>query len=91
MLQTLTNITDSEIDLLTHKSFERISNICKSQKTMMDILGITPYNMNMTPFQRAVKIYPPLLSDTYAKDVSREVKDSLLKKYRSGKLEVVGK
>lgn len=91
MLQTLTNITDSEIDLLTHKSFERITNICKSQKTMMDILGITPYNMNMTPFQRAVKIYPPLLSDTYAKDVIREVKDSLLKKYRSGKLEVVGK
>ena len=58
---------------------------------MMDILGITPYNTNMTPFQKAVKIYPALLSDTYAKDVIREVKNSLLKKYRSGKLEVTGK
>ena len=91
MLQTLTNITDDEIDLLTHKSSERITNVCTSKETMMDILGITPYNTNMTPFQKAVKLYPSLLSDTYAKDVIREVKNSLLKKYRSGKLEVVGK
>ena len=58
---------------------------------MKDILGITPYNTNMTSFQKAVKIYPPLLNDTYAKDVIREVKNSLVKKYRSGKLEVNGK
>jgi len=91
MLQTLTNITDDEIDLLTKKSSDRISNVCNSKETMMDILGITPYNTHMTPFQKAVKIYPSLLSDTYAKDVIREVKNSLLKKYRSGKLEVIGK
>ena len=91
MLQTLTNITDEEIDLLTLKSVDRISNVCSSKETMMDILGITPYNTNMTPFQNAVKIYHALLSDTYAKDVIREVKNSLLKKYRSGKLEVIGK
>lgn len=91
MLQTLTNVTDDEIDLLTKKSVDKISNICNSKETMMDILGITPYNTNMTPFQKAVKIYPALLSDTYAKDVIREVKNSLLKKYRSGKLEVTGK
>ena len=91
MLQTLTDITDQEIDLLTQKSSERISNVCNSKETMMDILGITPYNTHMTPFQKAVKLYPALLNDTYAKDVIREVKNSLLKKYRSGKLEVNGK
>ncbi|MBO5054843.1 MAG: hypothetical protein J6C64_00605 [Lachnospiraceae bacterium] len=91
MLQTLTDITDEEIDLLTRKSAERISNICNSKETMMELLGITPYNTNMTPFQKAVKLYPALLGDTYAKDVIREVKNSLLKKYRSGKLEVIGK
>lgn len=91
MLQTLTNITDDEIDLLASKSIERISNICNSEDTMKDILGITPYNTNMTAFQKAVKIYPPLLNDTYAKDVLREIKNSLLKKYRSGKLEINGK
>lgn len=91
MLQTLTDITDDEINLITQKSADRIRNICSSKDTMMDILGITPYNTNMTPFQKAVKLYPALLNDTYAKDILREVKNSLLKKYRSGKLEINGK
>lgn len=91
MLQTLTDITDEEIDLLTNKSSEKISNICNSKDSMMEILGVTPYNTNMTSFQKAIKIYPSLLTDTYAKDTIREVKNSLLKKYRSGKLEVSGK
>lgn len=91
MLQTLTDITEDEIDLLTRKSADRIRNICTSEKTMMEILGITPYNTRLTPFQKAVKRYPALLNDTYAKDIIREAKDSLLKKYRSGKLEVTGK
>lgn len=91
MLQTLTNITNDEIDLLASKSVERISKICNSEETMKDILGITPYNENMTSFQKAVKLSPALLNDTYVKDVLREIKNSLLKKYRSGKLEINGK
>ncbi len=91
MLQTLTDITSEDIDLLTQKSAERIHNICNSQDTMMDVLGVTPYNTNMTPFQKAIKIYPALLNDTYVKDIIREVKNSLIKKYRSGKLEINGK
>lgn len=91
MLQTLTNITDEEIDLLTQKSSDRIKNVCSSKETMMDILGITPYNTSLTPFQKAIKIYPSLLNDVYVRDTIREVKNSLLKKYRSGKLDVKGK
>lgn len=91
MLQTLTDITDEEIDLLTAKSAEKITNICTSEETMKNVLGITPYNTHMTPFQKAVKIYPALLNDTYVKDMLRDFKNSLLKKYRSGKLEINGK
>lgn len=91
MLQTLTDITDEETDIIVHKSLERINNICTSKETIMDILGITPYNTNMTPFQKAVKLYPALINDTYAKDIIRGIKNSLLKKYRSGKLEITGK
>jgi len=91
MLQTLTDIADEEIDILTKPSADRIKNICTSKETMLDILGVTPYNTNPTPFQKAIKMYPALLGDTYCKDVIREVKNSLLKKYRSGKLEVKGK
>ena len=91
MLQTLTDITDEEIDLITKSSIGKITNICTSEESMKEILGVTPYNTRPTPFQKAVKLYPALLSDTYAKDAIREVKDSLLKKYRSGKLEINGK
>ena len=91
MLQTLTNITDAEIDQLVSGSVNKITNICSSVDTMLDVLGVTPYNTHPTAFQKALKIYPALLNDTYAKDVLREVKNSLLKKYRSGKLEINGK
>ena len=91
MLQTLTDISDEEIDQLTSISANRIRNICNSEDTIKDILGITPYNLHPTPFQEAVKLYPALLNDSYATDVLREIKDSLLKKYRSGKLEIEGK
>lgn len=91
MLQTLTDITDEEIALLAEKSSQKIQNICTSKEAMMEVLGITPYNTSMTPFQKAVKIYPALLGDTYAKDVLRDVKNSLVKKYRGGKLEINGK
>lgn len=91
MLQTLTDVTEEEIEKLTASSSEKLLNICQSKETMLSVLGVTPYNKNMTAFQKALKIYPSLLSDTYTKDSIREVKNSLLKKYRSGKLEVVGK
>lgn len=91
MLQTLTNITDEEINLIAKKSIDKITNICTSKESMMEVLGITLYNNHMTPFQKSVKIYPELLNDTYSKDVIRDVKNSLLKKYRSGKLEINGK
>lgn len=91
MLQTLTDVTDEEIDTLTASSVKKLENICTNEETMKECLGITPYNTHMTPFQQAVKLYPALLNDTYAKDVLREAKDGLVKKYRSGKLEVNGK
>lgn len=91
MLQTLTDVTEEEMELLASRSVRRITDVCASEKTMMEILGVTPYNTHMTAFQKAIKLYPSLLNDTYAKDVIREVKNSLLKKYRSGKLEINGK
>ncbi len=91
MLQTFTDITDEEITLLTKASAEKIKNICSSKETMLELLGVTPYNTKMTPFQEALKLYPALLNDTFAKDVLRDAKNSLLKKYRSGKLEIKGK
>lgn len=91
MLQTLTDITEEEMECLARPSVTRITNLCQSEDTMKEALGITPYNTKLSPFQQAVKRYPALLNDTYVKDILREVKNSLLKSYRSGKLEINGK
>ena len=91
MLQTLTDISPEEIELLAEKSVNRLNNLCASVESIKDALGITPYNTRMTPFQQAVKLYPALLNDPYAKDTLRNIKNSLVKKYRSGKLELQGK
>lgn len=91
MLQTLTDITDDEIETLSKKSIKKLTTLCDSKENIKHVLGINPYNDNLTPFQEAVKIYEPLLGDTYTKDTIREIKNSMIKKYRSGKLDIYGK
>lgn len=91
MLQTLTDITPEEMQALTYKSASKLTGLCSSAETMMAALGITPYNTHMNALQQAIQQYPPLLNDISIKDMLRQAKDSLLKKYRSGKLEIFGK
>lgn len=90
-LQTLTATTDEDLDKITKPSIDKLKNICSSIENMQRVFGVTPYNMNMTPLQEAVKIYPNLMNDTYFKDILKGIKDSLTKKYKSAKLEVEGK
>ena len=91
MLQTLTDVSNDEIETIASASVKKITTLCDSVENMKRAIGVTPYNKNLSPFQKAVKIYPNLLHDTYAKDIIRDIKNSLLKKYRGGKLEVYGK
>lgn len=90
-LQTLTDVTDSELEYLIDRSNKKIQNICKSLNGLFNVFGITPYNTHPSALQRAVKIYPTLLNDEYMKTVIRDIKNGLLKQYRAGKLEVAGK
>ena len=91
MLQTLTDITDEEIDKIIKASNEKISNICSSVSSMKSAFGVTPYNTNMTYFQQSLNLYPELMNDEYAKVSLREIKDSMVKRYRAGSLVVNGK
>lgn len=90
-LQTLTDMTDEELLEIATPSIDRLNNLCSSVNSMQMAFGVTPYNTNMTPLQQAVKIYPDIMSDSYFKDIIRNIKDSLIKKYKSGKLEIEGK
>lgn len=90
MLQTLTDITDSEIKKLTDRSNSRIQNLTDSVDEMLSVMGVDNPNL-ITPYLQALKIYPEMLADPFSKEVLKTRKKSLLQKYRAGKLEIAGK
>lgn len=91
MLQTLTDITDEEIDAIIRQSNDKISNLCSSVASMKNAFGVTPYNTNMTYFQKSINLYPDLMNDEYAKASLREIKNSMVKRFKSGSLVINGK
>ena len=91
MLQTLTDITDEEIDKIISRSNDKLSNLYSSIPAMKSAFGITPYNDNMTYLQQAVNLYPDLMNDEYMKITLREIKNSMVKRFKSGSLSIYGK
>jgi len=91
MLQTLTDITDEEIDQIIYESNNELTTLCDSVENMQKIFGITPYNDNKTPFQKCLELYPALMNDEYVKSKIRDMKNSMVKRYKAGKLKIDGK
>ena len=91
MLQSLTDITDKEIYQIADMSIKSIENLCSSVENVKSAFEVTPYNTNKTAFQKCIELYPTLLNDKYTKHHLKDIKDSLIKKYRSGKLQINGK
>lgn len=91
MLQTLTDITEDEINAIIDKSNYKLNNLCSSISSMKSAFGITPYNNNMTYLQQAINLYPDLMNDEYIKVTLREIKNSMVKRFKSGSLSVNGK
>ena len=91
MLQSLTDITDEEIEKIIQPSVDKLTNLCGNVQNIKNVFGVTPYNTNKTAFQKCIDIYPELLNDEYAKSHLRRIKDSIVKKCKAGKLDVHGK
>lgn len=91
MLQTLSDMTDDEIDVLTRNTVEEIESIGQDYQTTMRLLGATDYNKNPSWFQQALMIYPELFRDPYCRDVLKQTKKSLVKQAKGGRLRVNGK
>lgn len=91
MLQSLTDITDEEIDEIISESKNRLENICSSIDSVKSAFGATPYNQNKTALQEAIALYPELLNDVYIRNKLKDIKDSMIKNYKAGKLQVNGK
>ena len=90
MLQTLTDMSDKEIEKITQQSKFEAENIGKDFKTTMRLIGAVEENEEKSWFQKAVTIYPELFRDPYSRDVLKQTKKSLIKQAKAGRLRVNG-
>lgn len=91
MLQTLTDISKEELLELCVPSIKMIQNVGTDKKTMLEILGVTEYNVNKNYFQQALELYPELLKDTYSREVLKETRKKLINNAKAGKIKIDGK
>ena len=91
MLQTLSDMTDVEIDRLTKRTIEEIKAIGGDFRTTMKLLGAHEKNRSPSNFQKALMLYPELLRDSYSQDVLKQTKKSYVRQARAGRLRVNGK
>lgn len=91
MLQTLYDMTDEEIEELCRVPNKNIRTITDSVENAIGFFGV---RINEEPkgwFQKALKLYPELLNDPALKMDLRDLKNSRVKQYRGGHLDVEGK
>lgn len=91
MLQSLTDITQDEIEALAEDTNNEIKDIGTKQETMLKILGVTEFNQNKNYLQQALEIYPEMLQDSYIKEIIKNVKRKRIKEAKAGKLNLGGK
>lgn len=91
MLQTLTDITDEELEALSSKTVHNIEQMGKDREVMLSVLGVVDHNMNKNYYQQALEIYPEMLNDTFSKQTIKATKKSMIKQARSGRLDIEAK
>lgn len=94
MLQTLYDATDSEIKDLCKIPNKKISDVCSSLENALEFFGVyldEENELHKDYYQKSLRIYPELLSDPSARDDLRDLKNSLVKKYKGAHLDVLGK
>lgn len=91
MLQTLTDITNEEILKIADAAITDIRELTSTVKNMLNAFGVTSGRTDLSDFQKALQLYPEMLSDNYCKEILKEIKRSMIINYRAGKLPVKGK
>jgi hypothetical protein len=90
MLQTLTDMTYEDLEKISKTTVHNIKSIGTDKKTMLKALGVVPSNKNKNYIQQALDIYPELLNDTYSKEILKQVKKSIVRDGRAGKVDING-
>lgn len=90
MLQSLTDVTDDELNEIVESTSRDILSLGESQETMLKVLGATNGNNRKGSLQKALMMYPELLNDKYSKETIKSKKKSLVNEARTAKLNVNG-
>lgn len=91
MLQSLSDMTDNEIDRIISKTVDELDSVGKDFQTTMRLLGATDYNLTKSAMQEALTIYPELFKDQYNREILKQTKTSLMKQAKGGRLRINGK
>lgn len=91
ILQTLTDMTDAELETICHKTNRELTRITTDVKTMLRVLGATERNPNKNDFQKCLLAYPELLRDGYCKNALVQMRKSIERGAWAGKIETNGR
>lgn len=89
MLQTITDITDEEIEHFTNPIDEYLTKGYTDLKTQLDILGCNKYYK--TNLQKALNLYPEMLQESYVKGMLSDNLNKKKKQAKFGKFKVDAK
>lgn len=92
ILQTLTTeMKDEEIKELAEYDINNLNGIGKDLQCMLNILGANESkNDKLNYFQKSLILYPEMFKDYYVKTLLKNTKDSMIKKFKSGKFNING-
>lgn len=92
VLQTLTTeMTDEDILQMASYDINCLNGIGHNVQCMLNVLGANEQkNDHMNWLQKSLILYPEMLKDFYVKTLLKNTKDSIIKKFRSGKFNING-
>ena len=88
-IQTLQDVTDEEIYQLTEKEHERIKNLTRNIDSMLTVLKADEESEQ--PYKVALKIYPELLREAYARQSLIDIRKRMLLDAKSGRIRCLNK
>lgn len=91
MLQTLTDLTDEELEKICERSNRKLRDMASDRKTMLQVFGATKDPERLNAFQQSLAYYPELLQDPYCRETLRDLKNSLELQAVAGRLDIDGK
>lgn len=91
MLQTLTNATKEDMQKIAQPTLNWFNRIGNDFQTTMELLGATESNQYKSSMQKCLMLYPELMREKYNRSILSDLKHSVLKQARAGRLKVNGK